>query len=108
MNGKSGIRGRLAAVLLAVLALLPVLVLPALADSGPKPFVNLTFRGLSETECYATLLADRPDIGPWYVDLEYQDWMARDGISKELFQRFQSYPAEDWYFVGLLFNCTDV
>ena len=92
--------------MLILLALLPVLALPVLADSGPKPSVYLSFRGLEGTECYATLLADRPDIGPWYVDQEYQDWMAEDGISEELFQRFQNYPAEGWYFVGLPFNCT--
>ena len=100
-------RKRIVVLLLAALALLPVLVLPALADSGPKPSIHLSFRGLEGTECYASLLADRPDIGPWYVDQEYQDWMAADGISEELFQRFQQYPAEGWYFVGLPFNCTD-
>ena len=43
-------RKRLAAVMLAALALLPVLALPALADSGPKPSVYLSFRGLEGTE----------------------------------------------------------
>lgn len=99
-------RKRITALLLAALALLPVLVLPALADSGPKPSVYLSFRGLEGTECYATLLADRPDIGPWYVDQEYHPWLAEDGISRELFDSFQGHSVEDWYFVGLLFNCT--
>lgn len=99
-------RKRIAAVLLTLLALLPVLALPALADSGPKPSVYLSFLGLEGTECYATLLADRPDIGPWYVDQEYHDWLANDGISEEMFDRFQDYSVDGWYFVGLLFNCT--
>ena len=42
-------RKRLAAFLLGVLALLPALVLPALADSGPKPSVYLSFQGLEGT-----------------------------------------------------------
>lgn len=94
-------------VLLFVVFFLPVLTMPVLADSGPKPSVNVTFQGLAGTECYATLLADSPDIGPWYVDQPYHEWLADDGISREMFNTFQNYAVEGWYFVGLMFNCTD-
>lgn len=94
-------------LLLSLFLLLPSFIQPALADSGPKPTTTILFHGLDREDCYATLLADEPNIGPWYVDQEYPEWLAQDGISEALFQSFHDYGVDDWYFVGLIFNLSE-
>ncbi len=77
------------------------------ADSGPKPSVTVDFSGLEGVECFSTLLADRENIGPWYVEQEYYDWYANDGITEDMFYKFRECSGDGWYFVGNVFNTTD-
>lgn len=78
-------------------ALLLVLLLPQTvsADMGPKPSVHITFEGLGEEVCYATLLSKVDSTGPYsawdgteanaryrenadysYAELDYETWKA--------------------------------
>lgn len=59
-------RKLLACLLLA--ALTAALALPAAADVGPKPSVELLLEGLEGRRYFVTLLADRTGSGPWSVD----------------------------------------
>ncbi|MBR2027999.1 MAG: hypothetical protein IKA10_03265 [Oscillospiraceae bacterium] len=78
------------------------------ADAGPKPSVNITFKGVeSGTEYYGTLLSERESTGPS---------SAWDGIagherhydySKELWQIFADYKdADGYYFLQEVWDCT--
>ena len=44
--------------------LLPLMLLPAHADSGPKPSVVVDILGLEGRACYATLLSTTSSTGP--------------------------------------------
>ncbi len=62
-------------LLLLVLAVLAAgTALPAAADMGPKPSVEVVFQGLEGQRFYATLLGNVTQYGPWSADEEYLDW----------------------------------
>lgn len=50
--------------LLCALLLLGSMILPAFADTGPKPSVNITLKNLPAEPCYVTLLSTVPSTGP--------------------------------------------
>ncbi len=88
----------------AVLMLCIGLALPAAADMGPKPSVEVVFRGLEGERYQVTLLSDRTQYGPWSADSAYQDWMG----DQAAFEAFASYPAPaGWYFLGEYADCTE-
>ena len=60
---------------LCVIVLALGLALPAAADVGPKPSVEVALRGLEGRRYYVTLLADREGSGPWSAENDYSDWM---------------------------------
>ena len=47
------------------------------------------------------------DSGPWYVDHEYVQRYAEEGISQEVFRKFREHKTEGWYFLGFLSNVTE-
>lgn len=49
---------------LCVLLLLGSMILPAFADTGPKPSVNITLKNLPAQPCYVTLLSTVYSTGP--------------------------------------------
>ena len=49
---------------LCVFLLLGSMSLPAFADTGPKPSVNITLKNLPAEPCYVTLLSTVPSTGP--------------------------------------------
>jgi len=49
---------------LCALLLLGSMILPAFADTGPKPSVNITLKNLPAEACYVTLLSTVPSTGP--------------------------------------------
>ena len=82
-------------VLLCAVSLLLIFPLTASADTGPKPSVKVTFNGLGDELCYATLLSKTDSTGPasvWdgrdenarhnenesysYAELDYKTWKA--------------------------------
>ena len=95
-------RKLLACLLLA--ALTAALALPAAADVGPKPSVELLLEGLEGRRYFVTLLADRTGSGPWSVESEYSDWMG----DHDAWQAFHDYDApEGWYFWSEYADCTE-
>ena len=90
--------------LMAVLMLCVGLALPADADMGPKPSVEVLFQGLEGERYQVTLLSNRTQYGPWSADSAYQDWMG----DADAWEAFASYPApEGWYFLGEYADCTE-
>lgn len=91
-------------ILLALLVLTAGLALPAAADMGPKPSVEVVFRGLEGQRYQVTLLADVTQYGPWSANQGYSDWMG----DPEGWDAFADYPApEGWYFLGEYADCTE-
>lgn len=89
---------------LTILLLAAGLALPAAADMGPKPSVEVVFRGLEGEHYQVTLLSDRARYGPWSAGSTYQDWMG----DADAWNAFASYPApEGWYFLGEYADCTE-
>lgn len=92
--------------LLAVLAFLlltAMLALPAGADVGPKPSVEVSIQGLEGRPYSVTLLGDQTRYGPWSADKAYQDWMG----DYDAWSAFAGYQApEGWYFLGEYADCT--
>lgn len=63
---KHNMRKRVLGVVLALMAVLPVLTLEVFADMGPKPSVIVDFTGIPEGAAYyVTLLAEETSTGPW-------------------------------------------
>lgn len=90
--------------LMALVMLCTGLALPAAADMGPKPSVEVLFQGLEGERYQVTLLSDRVQYGPWSAKEDYQDWMG----DQEAFEAFASYPAPaGWYFLGEYADCTE-
>ena len=92
-------------LLLLVLAVLAAgTALPAAADMGPKPSVEVVFQGLEGQRFYATLLGNVTQYGPWSADEEYLDWRG----DPEAWKAFTEYPKpEGWYFLGNYADCTE-
>src|SRR5699024_11121653 len=87
-----------------LLVLAAGLALPAAADVGPKPSVEVVFQGLEGRRYYATLLGNVPQYGPWSAEEEYLDWKG----DPEAWEAFAAYPApEGWYFLGNYADCTE-
>ncbi len=82
-------------LLLCAVSFLLIFPLTASADTGPKPSVKVTFNGLGDELCYATLLSKTDSTGPasvWdgteenarhnenesysYAELDYKTWKA--------------------------------
>ena len=96
-------RARRWLLLLALAVLAAGAALPAAADMGPKPSVEVVFQGLEGKRFYATLLGNVTRYGPWSADAEYQDWQG----DPEAWQAFAGYPEpEGWYFLGNYADCT--
>ena len=72
--------------------------IPARADVGPKPSVQIDVRGLPDGVCYGTLLSETEWSGPhsvWNGDESARD--PRD-LGEEIWTAFQEYEDEDGYF----------
>lgn len=67
------------AALLGMLLLFCVLAVPAWADMGPKPTVDVTFKGLEGKQYAVALIARREDTpDPWCSD-EWNEYDPKDG-----------------------------
>lgn len=106
MDGKR-IDKRIACFFITLLVFFLMFPAAASADSGPKPTITVKLSGLPETECIATLLGDTQSTGPWYVDHDYIQRYAKEGISQEVFLKFREHKTEGWYFLGFLSNVTE-
>lgn len=85
--------------------LLFTLLLPmtASADTGPKPSVNVEFRGLEGQTYYATLLSETDSTGPWSHSHEYYDYYG----DPDVWKAFNGYEDPDgFYFIGCFEDCS--
>ena len=83
-------------LLLSALLMLP-LSLPAFADMGPKPSVELKLSVYNNQTYAVTLLGNTESTGPWSAPNEYQEWMG----TRATWEAFKHYDApEGYYFLG--------
>lgn len=93
---KKKIRKKFFMFLLSALLMLAV-SLPAFADMGPKPSVELKLYIYNDQNYAVTLLGNTESTGPWSAPNAYQDWMG----SREVWKAFKQYDApEGYYFLG--------
>lgn len=97
---------KLIVLFITLLMLLPTVFITASADMGPKPSVNITFEGLGDELCYATLLSDDDSTGPasaWDGVDEHAnhngnpDYSWGD-LSYEIWKAFVDYKDSDGYY----------
>lgn len=87
-------------LLLCALLLALMLSTTARADIGPKPSVNVTFEGLQDGPCYATLLCEKEVYGPhrtWSPGEEIYNWWPSEP-DKAIWRAFADYKDPDGYF----------
>ena len=83
--------------------LLFVLLMPvtARADTGPKPSVQVTFTGLGDAPCYATLLSKTKSTGPasvWSGDDEEIYHTGNYEFNQAVWDAFTGYEDADGYY----------
>ena len=84
--------------------LLPMLMTPVFADTGPKPSVVVDISGV-EGQYYATLLAAETTTGPWSVSDGLYD---PEGERTAIWQKFHDYSDPDGYhFLGCFAEVED-
>ena len=71
--------------------------LPISADMGPKPSVQISFEGLTDELCYATLLSARSSTGPDSAWNGEEDHIYDRG-NREIWQAFVDYTDSDGYY----------
>ena len=81
-------------LILCMIAVLAVVVIAqpntASADMGPKPSINITFKGLGDEVCYCTILSQYKSAGPWRAYDPEED-------NKELFNFDSNYYRDENY-----------
>ena len=72
-------------------------VMPVHADTGPKPFVDITVNGIDGRTCYGTLLSKEKSTGPASVwDGTEEPYVGEGG--KEIWSKFQAYQDTDGFY----------
>lgn len=88
--------------LLCVLLVLLLLPTTARADAGPKPSVNVTFEGLAQGRCYATLLSDDDAYGPHQIWHEGEPadagWVPEEEADETVWKAFVDYEDPDGFY----------
>ena len=85
--------------------LLAAMVLPAGADMGPKPGVEVTLLGLEGRACWATLLSDIDGAGPHSAvkpgePMDIPDGMGEQEIrAMEVFRAYAEGSSGGWWFI---------
>ena len=99
---------------LLLCALLLLLLLPtvARADMGPKPSVRITFEGLEEGPCYATLLSEVKVSGPFHAwvegDSPSSGWIPEEEANDAVWQAFGEYEDPDGFYFLEYYRRVDV
>lgn len=93
-------------IIMTFLIFLPV---PVFADMGPKPSIIINIDGLSDEECYMTLLSKEKASGPWSVyDGSEDTKRILEGASEKIWNAFVDYQDNDhYYFIQYFKNCTN-
>ena len=99
-------------LLLCALLLALMLSTTARADVGPKPSVNVTFTGLQEGLCYATLLSEVSSTGPyraWEDGDDVRDgWVPEEESNLDVWQGFVDYEDPDGFYFLQFYRRVDV
>ena len=75
------------------------------ADSGPKPSVQVTFEGVGNEICYATLLSKTPSTGPHSVWDGDPDSVHNSGLEHSVWSAFVNYKDSDgFYFLQVIWR----
>lgn len=81
------------------------------ADIGPKPSVQITFKGLGEQSVYATLLSETPSTGPFSTyEKNGEKRFDNPGFAggEEIWTAFHDYKdADGYYFLQRSFSVSD-
>ena len=95
--------------MLVLFALAPTATFNANADTGPKWFVDITFKNLPDGECYATLLSKSKSTGPHSANHSpYEsDNASYSQSDKEIDKKFSSYEDKDGYYYLHYFKKVD-
>ena len=83
--------------------------IPAFADTGPKPSVVITFKGLEQTSVYATLLSKSSGYGPYQAysgDPSSASYKAGDK-DFEIWEKFVAYKDTDGFYFLQHFSVPD-
>ncbi|MBQ7817103.1 MAG: hypothetical protein IJ339_07105, partial [Oscillospiraceae bacterium] len=95
----------------ALLCIIMIFSMPftAYADVGPKPSVNITFKGVDNgTVYYGTLLSERESTGPASAWDGIEGHERHYDYSKELWRVFADYQDTDgYYFLQEVWKCTE-
>ena len=75
----------------------------ALADTGPKPAVSVYVKNLGGATCYATLLSEREQYGP-YCTTEIEKRWDEMRAETAVWEAFAAYKDPDGFFFLQLFK----
>ena len=95
---------RYAAAFLCAVLLTLLCCAPASADTGPKPSVSVSFTGLGDELCYATLISETKSTGPWQAwDGTEENALYRENLDyatadKEIWETFVNYNDSDGFY----------
>ena len=101
--------------------LLAAMALPAGADTGPKPSVEVAILGLEGRDCWATLLSEVPSNGPnqsLWRENEEGEWVRRENVTPWHSLGDPEYPAwsafraweeeqQDWFFLQEVWDASE-
>ena len=101
--------------------LLAAMALPAGADTGPKPSVEVAILGLEGRDCWATLLSEVPSNGPnqsLWRENEEGEWVRRENVTPWHSLGDPEYPAwsafraweeeqQDWFFLEEVWDASE-
>ena len=101
--------------------LLAAMALPAGADTGPKPSVEVAILGLEGRDCWATLLSEVPSNGPnqsLWRENEEGEWVRKENVTPWHSLGDPEYPAwsafraweeeqQDWFFLQEVWDASE-
>lgn len=105
---KEQLQRRLIGTLLFLVLLIAVFPIPAQADTGPKPSVQITFANMDDRLCYGTLLSKEPSTGPASVWDGNEAHISHIGVDEEIWRAFVDYEdADGFYFLQWSWRCDE-
>lgn len=88
--------------LFLVIGFIQGLAVNVFADMGPKPSVEVEFKGLESETYYVTLLSEYDSSGPYTNEDSYQ------GNDYDIWKKFNGYKdSDEFYFLGEFWDCSE-
>lgn len=95
--------------LLLLVSLFPTAAGAALNFNRGTPTVLVTLEGLGQETCFATLLAQETESGPWVQADTFADAPQTEGTNQAVWEAFNGYEDPDgFHFLGYFQNVTQV